>query len=90
MIEEYKSFTARAFFFTEFRVMTYTVESSYAVFDDYSSYLDGKKSTIKLFEVDDWLSFGEDFLDALSLGFKLLRESKIKSHRELKKAIAEL
>lgn len=68
--------------------MTYTVESSYAVYDDYSACSDAKKFTIKLFEVEDWLSFGKDLLDALHLGLKLLRENKIRSHRDLRKAVA--
>lgn len=70
--------------------MTYTVESSYAVYDDYSACSDAKKFTIKLFEVEDWLSFGKDLLDALHLGLKLLRENKIRSHRDLRKAVAQL
>lgn len=44
--------------------MTYTVESSYCLYDD----LDGAQ---KLMRVEDWLNFGMDLAEGLEASFRI-------------------
>lgn len=76
-LEEHKLHTARAFFLTELNVMTYTIESTYSLYDD----LDGGT---KLMRVEDWLRFGGELADGLEVAIRMKEMGNIRSNRDLR------
>ena len=71
-LEEHKKSTARGFFLSELEVMTYTIESSYSMYED-------EEGKLQLMEVDDWKGFGIDLLKSLLLILKAVQGNKAKN-----------
>lgn len=57
--------------------MTYTIESSYSMYE-------GQGGNLKLMQVEDWKQFGDDLVNCIVMGLKL-NQGQIKNTKELKK-----